>query len=421
MEFRKMFSMAVILCFFPIILTQEVIDVINADDESVLREAIKIQNMNGGIIYINTTIINIKIESSLEIKGDIPGGIIGIKQSSGEYPIINFEELRKKGSFHSLNVYGSNKYIKYLIFEKSGTNGIKISGKYNLFEYIITRYNQYSGIYLDNLADSNTFNYCYSYRNCDLKGKGINGNGFYSNGALNNYFSHCYSWDNSNNGFTFSSHELKYSSLYYLHCACWNNGNANIFSGKYDYDNGAPLDKNMLTIQQLIGSDDNFENNYNKKKFSIDNCKIDGVDALEWISNTNSRTNGNGFQFGFAYSPDISTIKRIADLSVAFEHKSKGFDNNFSKKYMGFITNCVSFNNKINYQLPYVFEKWSNNWSWGATEYEQKDMEQTLKTPSEIESSQKNFYIVKNQIIMAVNANSFPNDINFDNSILSLN
>ena len=30
----------------------------------------------------------------MEIKGNIPGGIVGIKQSNGEYPRINFEYAR---------------------------------------------------------------------------------------------------------------------------------------------------------------------------------------------------------------------------------------------------------------------------------------------------------------------------------------
>ena len=45
----------------------------------------------------------------------------------------------------------------------------------------------------------------------------------------------------------------------YFHSACWNNGNVDVFTGKYDYDNGKPLDKNMSTIQQIIESVENFE------------------------------------------------------------------------------------------------------------------------------------------------------------------
>ena len=419
-QFKIIFFIILNFSFFSCMISETIIDIIKTDDEIVLREAIKKQNLNGGTIYINTTIINIKIDSVLEFKGDIPGGIIGIKQPNNEYPRINFEEARNIGSFSLLKIYGSNKYLKYLIIENSGANGIEVSGKNHLFDHIITRYNQYAGIYINSNADSNTFNYCYSYRNCDIKGNGINGVGFFINGATNNIFKHCYSWDNSNNGFSISNHELANSSLSYLHSACWNNGNANIFSGKYDYDNGKPLDKNMLTIQQLIISDLNYENNYKQKQFSIENCKIDGKNANEWISNTNLRTNGNGFQFGFAYTPDVKTIKRIAELSVAFDHKSIGFDNHFSKNYRGFFTNCVSFNNKINYQLPYIFEKWWNNWSWGAAQDDQKDMEEILIVPFKKTSAQKIFYSVRDQIIDSVYKNNFPDNINFDKSIMNL-
>ena len=414
-------SILLSMSFFQTIIAEDIVDIISTDDEFALREAIKKQNINGGTIYINTTVINIKTDSAIDIKNDLPGGIIGIKQKNNEYPRLNFEEARNKGSFDSLKVYGANKFIKYLIIENSPTYGIHISGKNHLFDHLITRYNQYSGIFLSSVSNSNTFNYCYSYRNCDIKGVGLNGDGFYSNGAMNTIFNHCYSWDNSNNGFSVSNHELEGSSMTFSHSACWNNGNINIFSGKYDFDNGKPLDKNMLTIQQLIDSNSNYEKNYLNKKFSIENCKIDGKLANDWVNSANSRTKGNGFQFGFAYSAFASSLKRIAEFSVSFDHKLIGFDNNYSKKYKGYFSNCASFNNKINYQLPYVFEKWSNNWSWGASELDQNDMEETLKTPSKISSAQKQFYTVRDQIIKIVYENKFPDDINFDKSIMNLN
>lgn len=405
--------------FFHCTITEAVIDIIESDNENALREAIQKQNEEGGIIYINTKIINIYLDKPLELKG-ISGNIIGKKQPNGGYPIINFQKVRDNGSFISLNVLGSSKSLKYLIIENSGSHGLVVSGLNNNFDHIITRYNQYSGIYITRTADSNTFNYCYSYRNCDLKGNGLNGNGFYLYGASNNVFNNCFSWDNSNNGFSSSSNEKFSSSLTFKHSACWNNGNSDIFSGKYDYDNAKPLDKNMLTIQNIINSDENFEKNYNIKKFNIDNAIIDGKSVDEWIEKTKSRIKGNGFQFGFPTTPSSSNIKRIADKCVAFENKSKGFDNNFSKRYIGYFTNCVSFKNEINYQLPYTFEKWSNNWSWGAIQTEKLDIDETIKQPGNIISSEKSFISVKNIIIKKVYENSFPDNINFDASIMSL-
>ena len=399
----------------------KIVDIISLDNETFFREAIDKINKNGGIIHINTSVINIKENFPIELKGNIPGGIVGIKQFNGEYPRINFEYARNSGSFLSLTIYGVGKFLKSLIIENSGANGLIISGRNNLIDHIITRYNQYAGIFISNTANNNTFNYCYSYRNCDIKGHGINGNGFFSNGGSNNNFNYCFSWDNSNNGFSISSHEISSSTLNFTHSATWNNGNADIFSGKYDYSNGNSLDRNMLTVQHLINSDENFVNNYKKKEFSLENCTINKEPAISWISMTNGRTRGNGFQFGFAYNINVASIQRYADFCVSFDHKGKGFDNNYSKKYIGYFTNCVSFNNYVNYQLPYNFKKWSNNWGWGAIRDDQIDMEKDINKPANINSAIKNFYLIRNNIIKSVFANSFPDNINFNNVILNLN
>ena len=73
--------------------------------------------------------------------------------------------------------------------------------------------------------------------------------------------------------------------------------------------------------------------------------------------------NGNRFKFGSKITPQNISVKIIADYCIAIVHKWKGIDNNNSQGYTGYITNCVAFNNNINYQLPYVFAKWNNNWS----------------------------------------------------------
>ena len=131
--------------------------------------------------------------------------------------------------------------------------------------------------------------------------------------------------------------------------------------------------------------------------------------------------NGNGFKFGSKTTEQSSSVIRTAEYCVSFDHKSKGFDNNNSKNCTGYFTNCASFNNRINYQLPYTFSKWTNMWSWGATKKDQSSMNETLKTPTNTAAAQKNFYNVRDQIIKAVYSNTFPDTINFDNAIKSLN
>ena len=401
----------------------DAIATITTDSEKDLREAVDKLNKNGGTIYINTPVINISTKDKIQLTGSKAGGLVGMKQSNGQYPRIDFKQSRNAGAaVRAIQITGSNQFVKYLIVENSGGNGIYIKGNKNTIDHVITRYNANSGIQLSDGADSNEINYCYSYRNCDVKTYGANADGFAPKlGATNTVFNYCFSWDNSDDGWDSFDKEGDNSAIVtYLHSACWNNGNPNVFIGKYDYDLGKALDKNMWTIQQLIATDSNFENNYKNKKFSIDNGKINGVKANEWLSKANEEMNGNGFKFGSKLTAQSASVKRTADYSVAFDHKSKGFDNNNSQKCSGYFTNCVSFNNNINYQLPYTFVKWSNNWSWGGKSKEQNGMNQTLKKPKDTKSAQKLFYSIRDQIIKAVSENQFPDTINFDKSIKSL-
>ena len=90
----------------------------------------------------DTPIINIK-ESALFLDGDFPGGIIGIRQENGEYPRINFKNAKSIKFYTSgIIVSGSANHIKNIIIENSNGNGISIFGSKNLFDHIITRYNQ---------------------------------------------------------------------------------------------------------------------------------------------------------------------------------------------------------------------------------------------------------------------------------------
>ena len=85
---------------------------------------------------------------------------------------------------------------------------------------------------------------------------------------------------------------------------------------------------------------------------------------------------------------------------------------------------CVSFNNIYNYILTCNFIQWNNNWSWKNKEspYSDKiDMDKTLKTPKNPSTAHKFFYSIRDEIIKTVYANDFPENINFDKAIMSLN
>ena len=195
----------------------------------------------------------------------------------------------------------------------------------------------------------------------------------------------------------------------------------NVFTGKYDFDNEKPLDKNLWTIQQFIKSDENFEKNYNNKIFNLDNVIINSKSAREYFSYYSKENEGNGFNFGNEENEKTPYNRRTIDYCVAFDNKLKGFNNNNSQNFTGLITNCVGFNNNINYELPYNIIKWTNNWSWGSKYEDKCDKEMILKKPSNENSAKKNFYNIRDQIIKAVYANTFPDNINFDKTIKGLN
>ncbi len=74
----------------------------------------------------------------------------------------------------------------------------------------------------------------------------------------------------------------------------------------------------------------------------------------------------------------------------------------------------------MNYDLPYSFVKCSNNWTWASNKENIFDLIIFIKEPRDLDSSKRNFYSVKYQIIKAVYANIFPDNINFDKFIKGL-
>ena len=398
----------------PLIEDEEITTIIS-DDEEEFMVAIELLNELGGKIYIDTPVITLEKNSNIELTGELSGGIIGIRQANGEYPRIIFNE--KKDLFSGINIFGSNQYIEYLIIENVQDNGITLMGDNNILDHVISRYNYGHGFAI--YGNYNTLNFCYSYRNAEPGAHLIVADGFYIDGEVNNVFNYCFAWDNSNSGFNYDKILLNPSELIYLHSASWNNGNINVFTGKYDYDNGNPLDKNLKSIKLIMESDPSFVSNYYNKKYNIDKASIDGVDVQEWSAKASALMEGNGFTFGNRNSSQIIDVKRNALYCVAFDNKAAGFVDNYNYKYNAHITNCASFNNNINYFLLYTFSKWEDNWSWGSINNDLLN-KVTTKKPSNANTIQNLIYSVRNQIIKAVSANMFPDGIIFDICLKSL-
>ena len=393
----------------------EEITTITSDNETEFIKAIEKLNKNGGTIYIDTPVISLIENGIITISGQLPGGIIGVRQSNGEYPRINF--IKRSDYISGINIFGPNKFLEYIIIENVPDNGVTIISDNNILDHVISRYNYGSGFAI--YGDFNTLNYCYSYRNYGSNNMYLGSSGFLISGEVNNVFKYCFAWDNAYSGFNYAR-ILNSSELSYLHSGSWNNGNINVFTGKFDYDNGNPLDKNLRTIKEIMESDPSFVSNYYHKKYNIDNAYLEGMSVQEWIAKFNPRLEGNGFTFGNANSSQSIDVKRNALSCIAFDHKSGGFIDNYNHKYNGYFTDCVSFNNGINYKLPFTFSKWTNNWSWASRNKNQINQDLTTKLPSNVNIVQRSVYSVRDQIVNSVFANMFPDGINFDNVIFNL-
>ena len=186
----------------------EEITTITSDSESELLDAIEILNEKGGVIYIDTPVINLDENTIVIINGEDSGGIIGKRQSNGEYPRLNFNKISE--TLSGINIFGSNKFIEYIIIENVPDNGISIVGDLNIIDHVVSRYNFGSGFAV--YGDFNTLNYCYSYRNCGSNINFIYADGFQIAGEINNVFKYCYAWENSDSGFNYIR-ELNSSEL----------------------------------------------------------------------------------------------------------------------------------------------------------------------------------------------------------------
>ena len=401
----------------------DIISTIISDNETEFMNAVAILNKKGGIIYIDTPVISLKKNNIVRINWDFPGGIIGIKQENGEYPRLDFTYKYLKKDFSGVEINDSNKLLKNIIIEHTPYDGVMIFGDNNTLDHVISRYNYGAGFAI--YGNFNKLNYCYSYRNWnfDLASYSSSADGFKIEGD-NNIFTYCFSWDNSNSGFNYKRTSNS-SELSYLHSGSWNNGNLNVFTGKYDYEDGKPLDKKLWTIKQFMESDPNFESNYYNKKYNIDNAHIEGHSAEYWESKVQSKINleGNGFILGYSNRYEGIDVKRNVLYCISFGNKDGGFVDIYNHhRYNAYMANCASFNNNINYRLPFTFSKWSDNWSWGSRNNDIfNNNEITTKKPSNTNSVERLIYSVRDQIIKSVFADMFPNDsVNFDTIINSL-
>ena len=78
-------------------------------------EAIRKLNSKGGTIYIDTPVITIT-NKTIILQGTSSRGILGVRQSNGEYPRITFINSKALKGATGILIYGSNKFINRIYY-----------------------------------------------------------------------------------------------------------------------------------------------------------------------------------------------------------------------------------------------------------------------------------------------------------------
>lgn len=209
----------------------------------------------------------------------------------GEKPIIDFSSQPIATSSRGFQISHNYWHVKGLEIRHAGDNGIYISSWYNVIEACRIYRCYDTGIQLSGGASHNKIINCDSYENCDQHTNGENADGFAAKLSIGpgNEFHGCRAWGNADDG--------------------------------WDLYEGA----NTVIIDNCW----TFRNGYN----------VWGI--------TTYTGDGNGFKLGGNYIQGPHIITR----SVAFDNKSKGFDQNNNMAGVTLYNN-TSFRNGRNFSFP---------------------------------------------------------------------
>lgn len=253
----------------------------------------------GDVIYMLEGTYSYTSKISLSRSGTAAKPIT-LQAYGSDQPVINFSGMSFSSSNRGLSLSGDYWIIKGLKEQEAGDNGMFISGSNNTIENCVFFKNRDTGLQLGNGAANNRIINCDSYGNADPTDYG-DADGFACKMDVgnNNYFYGCRAWLNVDDGWDGYLRGTDDVSTVLENCWTWSNG-----------------------------------------------YFLDGTDG-------GASANGNGFKVG---GSDDKTLMHNFTLinCLAFDNKSKGFDQNNNRGDINFY-NCTSFRNKgHNYSISKV-------------------------------------------------------------------
>ncbi|HYH05090.1 MAG TPA: cellulose binding domain-containing protein, partial [Bacillota bacterium] len=278
----------------------------------------------GGTIYLMAS----KMTCNGQLKLRKENANIRIEACPGFTPVLDFSPIRSKSgdSYVGVRIQGSWYYLKGLIIEKAGDNGVQIkptsgsTASYNTLENCVVRYNGDAGVQIsgsssvpDILPSYNTLINVDVYRNFDVDTNGGNADGFACKllPGPGNKFMGCRAWENSDDGWDLYA---TYYDVTMENCVVWHNGDTRVFTGEYDFITGQPLDENLYLVE-LFKKDPTFCANLASGNFVLP------VDLLVPKGNQTVAAifakwggNGNGFKLGSGaskYGPQTTGTRTL--------------------------------------------------------------------------------------------------------------
>jgi Right handed beta helix region len=241
--------------------------------------------VRGGSYIINTTI---RIPVS---KSGRPGSLIYLFAYKQEKPIFDCSGMLVSSGNRGFFVMASYWHIYGLDIKGAGSNGMYVSGSYNMIEFCVFRENADTGLHLCSGASYNEVLNCDSYYNADPTKE--NADGFAAKVTVGSFnrFVGCRAWQNLDDGWDGYLRPADDVTTMIINCIAYKNG--------YLKDGS-------------IGEGD-----------------------------------GNGFKLG---GSDDKSLRHNMVLTncLAVGNKVKGFDQNNSRGSLT-LNNCTAYNNGVNY------------------------------------------------------------------------
>lgn len=344
---------------------------VDTSDGVVVKDFSKLKSeiAKGGTVYVEGTI---ECDSQLKLTGK-GAKIVGLTGKDGTGACLDFAKFRdtrtSAGSGNTgIVISGTGYDFSNLFIQNAGDCGVRInasSGGNCTFTNCVFRYNNNSGVSVTKGGHDNKFINCDSYRNGDIvqkNGDDADGYSVKLSAGKGNYFYNCRAWENSDDGWDSYDSGTLVPDVTYIECLAWHNGNPETFTGEYDYENGYPLDKNLIYVKTILKEDPDFEAKYNAHTVGEwPQVEMSLLGSKNTYSNMYKNWGGNPNGFKMGSSASDSSEYRYIENCIAFDHygnankavqyRAKGFDQNGAKGMHYDLKNILSFNNVENIQM----------------------------------------------------------------------